>query len=31
MIDVEWPEGAPLAVLLQYPDHGTIEAVARLR
>ena len=30
-LDVDWPEGAPLAVLLQYPDHGTIEAAARLR
>jgi len=30
-LEVGWPEGAPLAVLLQYPDHGTIEAVARLR
>src|SRR6056297_267391 len=30
-LEVEWPGGAPVAVLLQYPDHGTIEAVARLR
>lgn len=30
-LDAEWPEGEPLAVLLQYPDFGTIEAVARLR
>jgi hypothetical protein len=31
VLEVDWPEGAPLAVLLQYPDYGTIEAVARLR
>jgi len=30
-LDIDWPEDAPLAVLLQYPDYGTIEAVARLR
>jgi hypothetical protein len=30
-LDIAWPEDAPLAVLLQYPDFGTIEAVARLR
>jgi hypothetical protein len=28
---VDWPEGAPVAVILQYPDFGTIEAVAHLR
>ncbi|MAU51985.1 MAG: DUF1223 domain-containing protein [Roseovarius sp.] len=28
---VPWPADAPVAVLLQYPDFGTIEAVAQLR
>lgn len=28
---VDWPADAPVAVLLQYPDFGTIEAVAQLR
>lgn len=31
VLDVKWPEGVPVAVLLQYPDFGTIEAVAQLR
>ncbi len=30
-LDIDWPDGAPLAVLLQYPDQGTIEAAAELR
>jgi hypothetical protein len=30
VLDVDWPEDAPLAVLLQYPDFGTIEGVAQL-
>ena len=29
-LEIDWPEGAPLAVLLQYPDHGTIEAAAHI-
>ncbi|MFB9149571.1 DUF1223 domain-containing protein [Roseovarius ramblicola] len=31
VLEEDWPESAPLVVLLQYPDQGTIEAVARLR
>jgi len=27
---IDWPEGVPVAVILQYPDFGTIEAVARM-
>ncbi|MBE0452192.1 DUF1223 domain-containing protein [Roseovarius autotrophicus] len=30
-LTVDWPEGVPVAVILQYPDFGTIEAVAHLR
>lgn len=30
-LEIDWPEDAPMAVLLQHPGFGTIEAVARLR
>jgi len=30
-LEIDWPEDAPMAVLLQRPGFGTIEAVARLR
>lgn len=30
-LEIDWPEDAPMAVLVQRPGFGTIEAVARLR
>ena len=30
-LDFDWPRDAPVAVLVQQPDHGAIEAIARLR